>query len=289
MLRSFGGAVALTGYLACLPCAARAQEWQTIAAAPGVLRRELKAANRMLTNRRIWLYKPANLPAGRKLRTVLIAAAGSRMFNGVPLASGDVPEHLPYVRAGFAVIAYETDGTLSGENEAAIIAAARGFAAARGGLENAKATLDTVLPLAPFVDTKHIYAVGHSSAATVALGVAANDPRIAGCVAYAPQPDIRDHLGDAGVALDRRVPGFLSVMASVSPQENAARLRGRPVFLFHAKDDSVVSRAATFSYIGALRRTQVAFSFREVPSGDHYDSMIAAGIPAGIAWIKKQP
>ncbi|MES2707882.1 MAG: hypothetical protein V4726_14920 [Verrucomicrobiota bacterium] len=27
--------------------------------------------------------------------------------------------------------------------------------------------------------------------------------------------------------------------------------------------------------------------YREVPNGDHYDSMIEKGIPAGIAWLKK--
>ncbi len=210
------------------------------------------------------------------------------MFNGVLLTSGDVPEHLPYVRAGFVVIAYETDGTLTGDDEPSVIRAASEFAEARGGLRNAEAALDTVLPLARYIDRSHIYAVGHSSAATLALAVATNVPHIAGCVAYAPQPDIVNYLGDLGKGLDKRVPGFLAAMSAVSPQDNARRLR-RPIFLFHAKDDTTVTRAAIFSYIGELRREHVLFTFKEVPNGGHYDSMIREGIPAGIKWMKKQP
>ena len=189
--------------------------WKTVA--PGVQRRELRALGNAGGNHRVWLYKPTVIPGKAKVRTVLIAAAGSKMFNGVPLGSGDVPEHLPYAKAGFAVIAYETDGTLSGDGEASIIAAAKAFTASKGGINNAKAALDAVLPVAAFVDRKHIYAVGHSSAATLALSVAAEDMRIAGCVAYAPQPDIPDYLGNFTGFLNKSVPGSRRMIYEVSP------------------------------------------------------------------------
>jgi hypothetical protein len=34
-----------------------------------------------------------------------IAHAGALLYHGITLAEGDRPEHLPYVRAGFAIIA----------------------------------------------------------------------------------------------------------------------------------------------------------------------------------------
>src|SRR5579871_2614816 len=60
---------------------------------------------------RLWIYLPSPPPAG-KLPCVVIAPSGSALFSGMKLQDGDRAEHLPYVRAGFAVIAYDIDGPI---------------------------------------------------------------------------------------------------------------------------------------------------------------------------------
>ena len=62
---------------------------------------------------RLWLYLPKP-PHGeiapKSLPCVLLAPAGSNLLTGMKLAADDRPEHLPYLKAGFAVLAFDLDG-----------------------------------------------------------------------------------------------------------------------------------------------------------------------------------
>src|SRR5262245_43535413 len=78
---------------------------------PGITMHEVTLRSRNGSSR-IWIYLPEE-PTGRKLPCVLIAPAGSRLFHGMSLGQGSVAEHLPYVRAGFVVVAYDIDGDTS--------------------------------------------------------------------------------------------------------------------------------------------------------------------------------
>lgn len=40
-------------------------------------------------------------------------------------------------------------------------------------------------------------------------------------------------------------------------------------------------------YAARVKAAGKPVDYKEVPDGDHYDSMIEQGIPAGIAWLKK--
>ncbi len=59
---------------------------------------------------KLWLYLPEGQHDPQSLPCVLIAGAGSNLVTGMELTDGDRPEHLPYARAGMAVLAYELDG-----------------------------------------------------------------------------------------------------------------------------------------------------------------------------------
>ena len=61
---------------------------------------------------KLWLYLPGGQHGPKSLPCILIAGAGSNLITGMDLGDGDRPEHLPYVRSGFAVLAYELDGML---------------------------------------------------------------------------------------------------------------------------------------------------------------------------------
>jgi dipeptidyl aminopeptidase/acylaminoacyl peptidase len=260
--------------------------WQRIV--PGVLVYEARLGSGEGAGK-LWVYLPERAGTAGKLPCVLVAPAGSPLVYGMRLGEGDRPEHLPYVKAGFAVVAYEIDGAVSERpSEAEVVAGARAFQAAEAGLANARQALRFVKARLPRVDPGRIYAAGHSSAATLALLVAERVPDIRACAAYAPVCDVEARVNNALGPLTAALPGFREFIQRSSPSRNAAALRC-PCFLFHADDDSNVPTAEVADFAVQLRKSNPHVTFTRVPTGDHYDSMIRDGIPRAIQWLKSLP
>ena len=122
-----------------------------------------------------WLYAPpSSLKPDAKLPAVLIAPAGSDLLTGMNLSDDDRPEHLPYLDAGFVVLADELPGKDNTQT----------FAASNAGLDNGRAALEFLRAKVPFVDEGRIFTAGHSSAADAALLLAAHEPSLAGVAIY---------------------------------------------------------------------------------------------------------
>ena len=252
---------------------------------PGVTLHEV-TLDRSGVPMRLWVYLPTKTPVMRKLPTALIAPAGSRLYHGIRLGVGDQPEHVPYPRSGFAVIAYDIDGPRPDQpTEAQLRAAIVAFRNARAGLDNAKAAIDYALAKVPQVDPRRIYAVGHSSAGTLALQVAQQDDRVAACVAFAPVVSVGDQITASFAAvLDQELPGTVALLRQLSPDANVARLKV-PTLLFYAQDDNATLTTKLAAFTDALARTNPNVKVITVPSGGHYAAMVEQGIPAAIAWL----
>jgi dienelactone hydrolase len=238
---------------------------------------------------KLWLYLPSGEHPDRSLPCILIAGAGSTLLTGMDLADGDRPEHLPYVRAGFAVLAFELDGVPRDKDNPSdqdMGEAMFRFLAARAGLVNAHVAIEYALKKVPQVDPSRISAAGHSSAGTLAVLFAEHEPRLKSCVAFAPALDLEDQFGAQAVAgLKRAGVGDLAVR--YSPRTDEDRLNC-PLFLFHARDDGNIPVQQSESFAGRLKTRGKAVTLDLVPSGDHYDSMINEGIPHAIAWLDEQ-
>ena len=237
----------------------------------------------------LWIYVPAN-PAAAKIPCLFVAPAGSHMFDGSSLGEGSRAEHLPYVRAGYAVVAYEVDGDQPEQaTDHQIIASAQAFKDADAGIANARSAIDYSLAKVTQVDPKRLYTTGHSSAATLSLLVAEYDPRIAACIAYAPVCDVPKHLGEKFItAFDAVIPGYRNFMTLSSPNTHPEKLRC-PLFLFHADDDSIVKTEDVDAFAALLKQTNSNVTYTKVPNGDHYESMLNQGIPDAIEWLGKLP
>ena len=244
---------------------------------------------------RIWIYLPEKMPA-KPIPCVFIAPAGVAPFLGngfgTDLALEKHPEHLPYVHAGFAVVAYDVDGevpNLDNMTYEQVQTAATAFKNAEAGVLNARHAIDYVLKMVPGIDPKRLYSAGHSSAGRIALIVAESDPRIAACAAYAPvtNPELRiqQNAPDAGKYLESNLPGFRDFLKRTSPVKQIERLRC-PTFLFHAEDDSVISIIETESFAETLKKTNPRVTFVRAERGDHYDSMVEEGVPQAIRWLR---
>jgi dienelactone hydrolase len=237
---------------------------------------------------KVWYYRPEQ--AKGKLPLVLVPPAGSTLIAGMELGDGDRAEHYPYVRAGFAVASFEIDGHVpnaQGASDAQVLRGAREFRDARAGLNNATAALDYLLAKAPDVDPKRIFIAGHSSAATLALLVAEHEPRIKGCLSYCGVCDVEDRLARAIGQLDRAIPGYRDFLRFSSPKTHVEKLKC-PVFLFHAQDDTTVPVSQTTTFAELLKKTNPDVTVDTSARGGHYQSMITAGIPRGIAWMKER-
>ncbi len=228
---------------------------------------------------RLWIYEPKGVTGKRPC--ILIAPAGAHMNDGMSLGEGDIDEEIPYVAAGYVVVAYDVSGPLEGNSGAAVVEATKAFAAADAGVADGKRALDYALKNLN-VDPVHVAAAGHSSAATIALTLAENEPRIKACLAYAPVVDVAERLGDRLDALERAAPGVREKLVQFSPVTGKDSLRC-PTLIFHAKDDDNVLSEPLTSFAHSIP----SVTFHEVETGGHYDSMIREGIPAGIALLKK--
>jgi dienelactone hydrolase len=236
----------------------------------------------------MFLYLPPGEHAPGSLPCILICGAGSNLLSGMMLGEGDQPEHTPYVHAGFAVLAYELDGPSTGEGDDELKRAYEAFKASRAGIVNGRNALEYVLARVPEVNPKKIYAAGHSSAASHALLFAEHEPRLAGVVAYAPGVNLPKRFGGALRLFSMIMPGAVDFITQVDPATHAARLKC-PVFLFHAEDDSNCPVEDTRAFADQLKQHGANVTLKTVPTGDHYDSMIEEGIPAGIEWLRQRP
>ncbi len=207
------------------------------------------------------------------------------------LGDGDRPEHLPYVKAGFAVVAYELDGALPNRdqpNEQQLLAAIAAFTSAEAGLVNARVALEFATTRVPAVDPKRIFAAGHSSAATLALLVAENEPRAAACVAFAPAVDLAiQYPPQIQQPIAQAYPAAAQLFGRFNPHAGEAKIQC-PVFLFHADDDARFASQVR-DLAERLSAAGKKVTAEHVSQGGHYESMIREGIPRAIKWLQSLP
>lgn len=233
---------------------------------------------------RAWVYLP-DQSAGDRIPVVLIGPAGSHLIDGMTLGDGDRPEHIPYARAGFAVVSFDIPGMPTGDSGEAVVRAAQQFKDGDGGVINARAALALALERFPRLDANNVFVAGHSSAATLALTLCARIENLRGCVAYAPDVDLVASVGEFGDIVEPFIPGERAFIASISPIEQVDRIRS-PMMIFNARDDDVVPVAAIENYVRRAEQAGVTVNRVVVARGGHYESMINEGIPAGITWMR---
>ncbi len=238
---------------------------------------------------KLWLYMPEGEHRPKSLPCILIAGAGSNLMTGMELGDADRPEHLPYVRAGFPVLAYELDGMLPNPkptDDRAWAPYIRSFLDAEAGLVNMRVAMGFARTRVPAIDPQRFIAAGHSSAATLALLVAENEPGLSACVAYAPVVDIRQFIpADAQKAVAALVPGAGQFFTKYNPRDGEANIRC-PVFVFFAEDDELALAPQDKALCERLEAAHKVVTMSTVKTGGHHASMIQRGIPAAIRWLE---
>ncbi len=237
-------------------------------------------------------WQPVGSHADRSLACVLVASAGSTLLHGTTAPNVSyLAETLPYVDAGFAVLGVSLDGPILNKDRATdrdYSLAYEQFRRSGAGTVNVRNAVEFLINKVPQVDPKRIYIAGHSSAATLALLAAQHEPRLKGCIAYAPATDVVSRLKSVidNSAASRVFPDVADFAKQSSPLTHVSKI-GCPVFLFHAADDSNTPVSDSRRFAELLKSNGKAVTYVEVPTGNHYDSMIQQGIPTAIPWLKQ--
>ena len=217
------------------------------------------------------------------------------MLHGANVEDSEyLDETLPYAEAGMVVIHYSIDGAvpehIDQNNQDAYMTAIRGayplFKKSAAGTVNGRNALDFAIHQLPMVDPNRIYTAGHSSAGALSLLLAAYEPRVNRCIAYAAAYDLESRMlemtSDPGIR--SLLPGIKSFIKSTSPKNHIDRIKC-PVFIFHARDDSNVPFADAKTFVANLSAINSSVTFNETSRGEHYQSMISEGIPTAINWL----
>lgn len=217
-----------------------------------------------------------DVPTGTQVPCLFFNPAGATAFNGKSAGMAEVDPMLPYVNAGFAVVIYGTDGgTLKITERTSLKSLAKQaeqYAQAHAGLINARNAIDFVLQEFPQIDPQRLYTIGHSSGGKQALLVAAADPRIAGCVAWAPGCRISDEEAQLLNSLGRLRRGLpVSMLEQSNPMLFAKRINV-PLLLVHSASDEVVPSEDVLEFGKLVRGADI----QAVRSQSHFDIPDAA-------------
>lgn len=241
------------------------------------------------------------LPAGehddRSLPCVVMAPAGTPLIHGASITANEEydAETLPYAEAGFVVIHYSIDGGLPAGAEGAdeesmmglIGQAYPAFKASGAGVVNGRNAVEYATKL-KMVDPQRISCAGHSSAGCLSLLLAAHEPRIHRCVAFAAAYDLESRMGDmmSNIMMRTLLPGILEFITETSPTTHVDKITC-PTLIFHARNDSNVPFSDAEAFVAKMTASGKDVTFETTPTGDHYNSMIDPGIPTAIEWLKQ--
>jgi dienelactone hydrolase len=235
-----------------------------------------------LPAQKLWVYTPAKAsPGGRPC--IVIAPGASHLYYGADLTAADKKEQIAYAQAGFVVVAYAVDGIMKNDgSDDDEYNAALAFKEARGGLANARIAIDYALNVI-HADPLRLYVAGRRSAGTLALQVAENDPRVAGCVAFTPCVDVEAGLAQAMPVLDGDIPGFRSYVQKYSPKNRVQELRC-PVFLFHPSGDRRYAPQDTQAFAARAKTFNPDVTFIASRADE---ATLPEGVPQAVAWMKR--
>jgi len=246
---------------------------------------------------RLFIFMPAGDFAPRSLPCILEAPAGTPLLHGADIGTADeAAAFLPFTEEGMITVIYSIDGALpdavprdgSPAHGRAMQAAYAQFTAAEAGVRNGRAAIDYVLARVPEADPDRLFTWGHSSAATLALLLAAKDDRLQKCVALAPCTELSPRLGPLlrEPGMDRMFPGLADYLRWGAPVTHAGGLACR-VFLAHARDDDNVPFAQAEAFVAKAKAAGRDVTFLDLPRGGHYQKMIELSLPDALDWLEE--
>lgn len=238
------------------------------------------------------IYLPPGEHADKSLPCIVTPPATANVFLGVMVAPQDeFPEVQPYLDAGYAVIVYSIDGQLpqdahqrpDHEFRVAFELARRRHFRACFGAANGRNAVEYALRNLPQVDPHQIYAAGQNAAGSIALLLAENEPRLAGCIAIAPLVDVEARYEQAA-QVDPNIADLAFFSAEQSPLTHPEGIEC-PVFLFHQPLEDAPEFADTKNFAETIKQLGVDVTF---VIGDPEEFKFFGGAKKAVQWLEER-
>jgi len=239
--------------------------------------------------RKMYVHIPPGSHRSGSLPCVLVPPSGSNQVTGQTI-NGGVGLLQAYLKAGIVVITYPLDGPLASGDEGDAKKFRRAYLAyvnSKAGLNNSMFAFRYAQERIDIVDDNQIYVAGYSSGGTHALLFAAHQPRLAGCVAYCPDPRLGDYNEKALQVYGRFLPGLERFVDRATPMTHVTRIQC-PVLVFGVMDDAVIDFDDILAFDRRLKRVNPAAMLKWQDAGGHFEPYRESGIKLGSKWIKQR-
>ncbi|WP_310489482.1 hypothetical protein, partial [Chamaesiphon sp. VAR_69_metabat_338] len=246
-----------------------------------------------------FIYIPTH-PAKSKIPCIFVAPSGTTPLYGQKLEPMRREEYIEYIKAGYAVMAYDVDGAIqdmSKANEEPLLRdpdkivtyRLKEHKASDGGVLNTKLAIDYAIARIPQIDPNAIYTGGTGSGGTIALMAAAADNRVKGAIVFNPVTDIPKKFPRLIENISKVVTRYPEAIERFSPYQNALKIN-KPLFIFQDDISTMNSAEDTNSFIELVSKSNSAVTFfhTPVPPDFRYTIQPPAGNKQSIEWLNSQ-
>jgi dienelactone hydrolase len=264
----------------------------TIQNDPEVMVYHVKFPRRTYSSRLV-VFLPTH-PAKPKLPCIFVAPSATAPLYGQTIDEETMVygNYINYAKAGYAVVAHDVDGYIdevghiSDPPSAMVIDSLKAFKASDAGVLNAKLAIDYAVARIPQIDPNAMYVAGTGSGGTIALMVAATDPRIKAAIAYSPITNLPGKHAALVETISKSVPGYKEFIDRSSPHNQIDKMK-KPLFVFHNDRSTETSLADTTSFVESVQKNNSLVSFthgqdQNLTNGDYLS------IKQAIEWLNTQ-
>ena len=181
----------------------------------------------------ITLFVPNGTHPDHSLACVLMTADRDDPLEGRTVTEAESNAAGVFVSKGFAVLLYDTSRWALNTRPQSVTSCVSEFMMTEGGMQQARTALNFLADRAVMVDMNRVYAVGLRGSATIALNLAAMDPRIRAVATYLPVCDVSQGISEPILDVGKRLKlnGIEEFVKRISPINHVSELKCRVLVL----------------------------------------------------------
>ena len=177
------------------------------------------------------VFMPKGEHAAGSVPCVLMPPLHAGFLQGAVFVERSDRPYLAWVKAGFAVVAYETSQYTHLNRPRDFGLVIKEYMNNHGGMDHTHNALEYTLRKVPQVDPERLFIVGRGLSSTLALVAAAGEPRIKACVAIDPIADLNARYARELKSMEQQRPCSTHFAYQLSPIRHVAELQC-PVLLY---------------------------------------------------------
>ena len=241
------------------------------------------------------LYVPNGPHADHSLPCVLLSASKEDPLEGRTITENEINEAGVFIRGGFAVMLYSTSRWAFNARPRNVTSCVTEFIQSDGGMHFARSAVNFLAAKAVMIDMNRLYAVGQGGSATIALNLAAIDPRIRAVATFSPVCDVAQEIGMPleDVELRVKLNGIEAFTKRTSPVNRVSELQC-PVLVLtggeYGNSDEASARASGIkAFTAAMQAARKSITVAAVKGEKIRNYDLDVVMPQMLEWLKSLP